>query len=56
MMEQLKEVLEAKSSSPAAREAVLLAFGSVLDAAGIQAEPFVEPLLPTLFTLAGDKV
>ncbi len=54
LIQKLQELLDGKSAT--AREAALLALVSLMDAAGLQAEPFVEPLLPVILTLAGDKV
>jgi hypothetical protein len=54
LFQKLKELLDGKAAP--GREAALLALASILDAAGQQAEPFVEPLLPVILTLAGDKV
>jgi hypothetical protein len=56
LIAKLKDVLEAKSSTPLSREGALLALASIAGAAGIQSEPYLEPLLPALFTVAGDKV
>jgi hypothetical protein len=56
LIEKLGAVLVDKSSTPVAREAVILALGQIHDAAGILAEPFLVPLLPTILALAGDKV
>eukprot|EP00884_Botryococcus_braunii_P020582 jgi/Botrbrau1/7207/Bobra.0300s0033.1 len=54
LVQKLKELLDGKAAP--GREAALLALASILDAAGQQAEPFVEPLLPVILTLAGDKI